>query len=264
MLSPRVKDAPSPLLVATDVDGTISDITAVPAEAHVRGDALSALSVLVACRGVYAAVISGRTMESLRSLTAALGPVYRVAEHGAFIESPDGRSLGAPLDVTPDTIDHLARLLDEPLASFPGMRVERKASGVAVHVREVSPASRQAALASLVPFEKAAREAGLSLVNGRLVVEARSSSSSKERALETVLGELPRSTFVLYAGDDTTDEGAIAFARRRGGIGIYVASAERPTPPSGADVVLAGPAAWAEMLSTLAATRASLTGPTRP
>ena len=250
----RITRAPS-LLVATDFDGTIADITIDPDGARARDDALAALSALAACPGVHLAVVSGRTMESLHERTSALASIYRVAEHGAFLEAPDGRALGASHVAPAAVLDTLVRLAEAHHARVPGMRVERKTSSVAVHVREVEPASREAAAEMLAAFREAALAAGLVVLDGRQVVEARDTHASKETALAFVLSRLPEGTFVVYAGDDTTDEGAIALARRRGGLGIYVASAERPRPNVDADVVLAGPRAWAEMLARIAAAR---------
>ncbi|MRG96776.1 trehalose-phosphatase [Polyangium spumosum] len=245
------------LLVATDFDGTIADITTEPDGARARADALSALSALAALPGVHLAVVSGRDMKSLHERTRALVSVYRVAEHGAFLEAPDGTQLGAAHVAPARVLDELVRLAEAHHARVPGMRVERKTSSVAVHVREVEPDARAAAVEMLAAFRRAARAAELVVIDGRQVVEARDPRASKETALAFVLSRLPEGTFVVYAGDDTTDEGAIALARQRGGAGIYVASAERPTPNVEADLVLPGPPAWAELLERIARARSS-------
>jgi len=250
----RAKSAPS-LLVATDFDGTIADITRAPEEAHLRDDARAALEHLASAQGVHLAIVSGRSMDSLHALTSSLGPIYRVAEHGAFITSPSGLSLAPPLDVKPEAIEHLAALATSISKTFPGARVERKSSGVSVHYREADPAHHAPLLAALEPFAKAARDEGLSMMNGRLVLEARARGPSKARALETILAELPPSTFIMYAGDDTTDEAALALAEERGGLGIYIASAERSSPLTPVSVTLESAAAWSKMLSDLAAAR---------
>lgn len=245
----------TPLLLATDFDGTIAEIVTDPDGARARDDALAALSKLATSPGVHVAVVSGRTMESLHERTSALVSIYRVAEHGAFLEAPDGSTLGATHVAPAATLDALAGLASSHRARVPGMRVERKTSSVAVHVREVAPAGREAASEMLAAFRAAALHAGLVVLEGRQVVEARDALATKETALAFVLSRLPEGTCVVYAGDDTTDEGAIALARQRGGVGIYVASAERPTPKVEADLVLPDPRAWAELLSRIATAR---------
>lgn len=249
------------LLVATDFDGTIAEIVATPDAARAREDALAALTTLARCEGVHVAVVSGRTIESLRALTASLPPVWRVAEHGAFVVRPQrgdevARSESAPHDAS--MLDELERLAERIAARFPGMRVERKAASVAVHVREVAPHDLPAATAALTgPFGARVAEFGLELMHGRQVFEARSRFSSKHAALERILTRLPPGTLPIYAGDDTTDEGAIAFARQKGGIGIYIASAERARTSVTPSAVLASPAAWAALLGEIAAQRQS-------
>ncbi len=247
------------LLVATDFDGTIAEIVTVPDAARAREDALAALTTLARSEGVHVAVISGRTIESLRALTASLPPVWRVAEHGAFVVPPPrgdevARPESAPHDVY--MLDELERLANQTAARFPGMRVERKAASVAVHVREVAPHDLVTATAALTgSFGARVTELGLELMHGRQVFEARSRFCSKHAALERILTRLPPGTLPIYAGDDTTDEGAIALARQRGGIGIYIASAERARAQVTPSAVLASPAAWAEVLQKIAAQR---------
>ncbi|MDI1447980.1 trehalose-phosphatase [Polyangium sp. 6x1] len=246
------------LLVATDFDGTISDIVREPEHARGRDDALAALSKLSVTPGVGVAVVSGRDLESLRARTAMLGSIYRVAEHGAFIEEPDGNLLRAPNGLLSDEIiDRVAHRAEAMAARVPGMRAERKVRSVAVHVREVPPASREAAAEVLAAFRELAAAEGLAVMDGRQVVEAHDPAASKDDALERLLRQFAEDTFLIYAGDDTTDEGAIALARRRGGAGIYVASAERPTPSVEADLVLPGPRAWVDMLARIASARSA-------
>jgi trehalose-phosphatase len=247
------------LLVATDFDGTIAEIVLVPDAARGRADALDALATLARAEGVHVAVISGRTIESLRALTASLPPVWRVAEHGAFIVPPqhgdeDAHAESAPHDVR--ALDELERITEKAAARFPGMRVERKSAGVAVHVREVAPHDLMAATAELTgSFAGRVAELGLELMYGRQVFEARSRSCSKHAALERILSRLPPGTLPIYAGDDTTDEGAIALAREKGGIGIYIASSERAHASVEPSAVLASPAEWAKVLGEIAAQR---------
>jgi trehalose-phosphatase len=249
------------LLVATDFDGTIAEIVPVPDAARAREDALAALATLARAEGVHVAVISGRTIESLRALTAVLPPIWRVAEHGAFVVPPQrgddvSRAESAPHDAR--AIDELERLGDRAAARFPGMRVERKSAGVAVHVREVAPHDLVAATAELTgSFGARVAELGLELMHGRQVFEARSRMCSKHAALERILSRLPPGTLPIYAGDDTTDEGAIALAKQRGGIGIYVTSSERARPSVEPSVILGSTEEWAKVLAAIAAQRQS-------
>ncbi|MDC3953156.1 trehalose-phosphatase [Polyangium jinanense] len=264
VLIARASRAPS-LLVATDFDGTIADIVREPDNARGRNDAFAALSKLASMPAVDVAVVSGRDMESLRARTAMLGRIYRIAEHGAFIEEPDGSVIRSVHGVmSHEVIDRVARRAEAMAARVPGMRAERKVRGAALHVREVEPAFRDAAAEVLAAFREIAAAEGLAVMEGRQVVEARDPAASKEDALNQLLWEFSQKTFLIYAGDDTTDEGAIALARQHDGAGIYVASAERPTPNVEADLVLPGPRAWAELLDRIAEARAAVTDRSAP
>lgn len=249
--------ASSSLLVATDLDGTIADIAHDPSRVRIRPDALAPLVRLLRAPGVHVAVISGRTMESLRALTRSLDPIDRVAEHGAFLALADGSSIDAPWLVSPAVVDRIARAAEFAAKRVPGMHIERKASCVAMHGRAVANEHRAEALSTLSSFRACVLASKMSLVEGREVVEARASRWSKADALAALIERLPERTFVVYAGDDTTDEGAIALASREHGAGVYVASEERPRPNVKVDLVVEGPAAWAAILEAIAASRSA-------
>jgi trehalose-phosphatase len=253
----RASASPS-LLVATDVDGTIADVELDPSRVHIRPDALAPLARLARAFGVHVAVISGRTMDSLRPLTRSLDPISRVAEHGAFLALADGSTLAAPLLVSPHILARVACSAESAASRVPGMRVERKLTSVAMHVRAVAAQHRAEALSTLSSFRACALAANMIVVDGREVVEARASRWSKADALAALLERLPNETFVVYAGDDTTDEGAIRLASRTHGAGIHVASEERPRANVKADLCVEGPAAWAAILEAIAEAREPL------
>jgi trehalose 6-phosphate phosphatase len=247
------------LLIATDFDGTISEITTTPGTARARQDAMLALDALARAENVDVALVSGRMLESLLRLTEALPPVWRVAEHGAFITTP-GRDGEPPVLTTPqvDTVslDNLEQLLRTIAERFPGMRIERKIMSVSAHTRAVDPEAHGDALAALAAsFVPSAAALGLEMMSGKEVLEAHSPWCSKHSALTRILEGFPADTLFIYAGDDTTDEGTIALAHARGGVGIYIASDERPTSAVEPDLTLPNPRAWAELLTAIAAQR---------
>ena len=78
-------------------------------------------------------------------------------------------------------------------------------------------------------FREWARGAGLDLIEGRCVAEARMAGSGKEGALRWLASAIGASR-VIYAGDDVTDFGALRFAAEHGR-GVFVANSERLAPP---------------------------------
>ena len=249
----RAAAAPA-LLLATDFDGTLAEIVPSPEAARAAPGALEALGRLSGAPGVHVAIVSGRSIADLSPRTAGLDGVWRVGEHGAQIAEPGGARIQEAA-VPADALDELERVASSIAAYIPGVRVERKRSALAVHWRGVAEQDRGAALAALGSWAEDARRAGLAVLEGRSVHEARGADQDKARALARVLTALPAGTTLIYAGDDTTDEPAIALARERGGVGVYVASAERPSSGVTADLVLEGPGAWVALLAELAERR---------
>jgi trehalose-phosphatase len=248
--------AASSLLVGSDYDGTLSEIAP---NADLARPALGAREVierLARAPGVAVAIVSGRTMESLQAQLGSMPGIWYIAEHGARIQAPGGVAFAEP-DTHPDpaVVAALGADAERIAERWPGVRVERKSTSVAIHVRDVPEAERPAALATLSSWRAASIAAGFAVIDGRQVVEARGSRRAKAGALETIARSMPSFTELVYAGDDTTDIDALAFVHARGGAALYVASTERPHPGCSVDATLGGPADWVRLLEQLADAR---------
>ncbi|WP_437591636.1 trehalose-phosphatase [Sorangium sp. So ce1000] len=255
----RAAAAPS-LLLATDFDGTISEITPVAAGGAVAAPlALGALGALSRAPGTAVAIVTGRTIHDVAARTAALGAVWRVGEHGAEIAAPGGE-LVYRADAPAGALDALEREAGEVVRRVPALRVERKRCSIALHWRLVSTEDRPAVFDALGAWADAAARRGCVVMRGRSIHEARDAAHDKGGALAFLLARLPPGTLAVYAGDDTTDEPAIAYARAIGGAGVYIASSERPDTAVEPDLTLGGPGAWIAFLEELAARRGRLAG----
>ncbi len=252
----RILRAPA-LLVATDYDGTIAEIADTPESARALPGALGALATLSRLPSVAVAVVSGRTLDSLRERTSSLSGIWRGAEHGMILESPSLDRLRLGHFVSAEALDLLERAARIVEAATAGIRVERKKSGVALHYRGVPGVDANSV--RLAPFRHAARHLGFSLLAGRKMVEARPSEPSKGTALAAIFARLAKGTLPIYAGDDRTDESAFACISEAGGLGFFIDSEEREGVPPHVDAVLPGPSAWVEMLNTIARSRDRLT-----
>lgn len=259
----RAAAAPS-LLLATDFDGTISEIAAVSGGAVAEPGAIEALKALSRAPGTTVALVSGRTIHDVTARTAALEAAWRVGEHGAEIAAPGG-ALVYQAEALAEALDALERDADEIARRVPAFWVQRKRCSLALHWRLVSADDRPAAFDALEVWSDAARRKGLVVMKGRSIHEARDAAHDKGGALSFLLARLPPGTLVVYAGDDTTDEPALAFARASGGVGVYIASAERPDAGVEPDLTLGDPGAWIALLKELAVRRGGLTSaPLRP
>ncbi|KYF52945.1 trehalose phosphatase, partial [Sorangium cellulosum] len=198
----RAAAAPS-LLLATDFDGTIAEITMVSGGAAAAPVALQALRALSRAPATAVAIVTGRTIHDVAARTAALGAVWRVGEHGAEIAAPGGE-LVYKAEAPVEALDALERDADEIARRVPALWVERKRCSIALHWRLVAAEDRPAAFAAIEVWAGAARRRGLVVMEGRSIHEARGAANDKGVALSSLMARLPPGTLIVYAGDDTT------------------------------------------------------------
>lgn len=202
----RLATSPS-LIVATDFDGTISPIVPKPAQARMLGRARQALEVLSAAPDVDVALFSGRSLDSLKQVGAYSEDWIVSGSHGAEVtglnDTVDG-PLGGPITSAESAkLARLQRRLQRVFGREPGVRLERKPFGIAVHTRQVRDAQRAEEL--LDAATALAEELGVELRHGKQVREFTVRPTSKADVLQQVR-EVQPDTPVLYLGDDTTDE----------------------------------------------------------
>jgi trehalose 6-phosphate phosphatase len=136
--------------------------------------------------------------------------------------------------------------------------VEDKGVSVAVHYRQArDPVSARAAL--MVALQPVATDAGLELIEGKMVLElVPPDRPLKGGAVERLVGEHALEA-LLYAGDDHADLAAFAALDRLSAsedidVAVRVAVRGPETPPAlieAADVVAEGPEGLVDLLRTL-------------
>ena len=167
------------------------------------------------------ALLSGRSLADVRSylhpLEVAAGGSHglelaHASETAVTVQSPPGLA-GA--------IVELKRLeLDQP-----GVIIEEKPGGVAVHYRQAPGA--EATCREMA--ERIAADTGMALQPGKMVVELKHPVTDKGKAMKRFMEAPPFvGTLPVFIGDDLTDEDGFESARELGGAGILVGS-ERPT-----------------------------------
>ncbi len=206
----RAAQVPS-LLVTSDFDGTLAPIVNNPADARPLPDAAETLVALSACPDTAAALISGRALDVLRTLSGMPDSVHLVGSHGAEFDS----GFAHPIDES--LLTTIAHGLHTIAAARPGVTVELKPASVALHVRNALPDDAAAALAEA---RDASQAWNAQLTEGKAVLEFAVISTDKGEAVDILRAEHNAST-VVYFGDDVTDEKA--FRRMRDGdIGVKV------------------------------------------
>ena len=227
-LFPRTVAVPFGLF--TDIDGTISEIVAVPEAATVTPGCRSALESL-AHRLAVVAVVSGRDVHSARRMVEVEGAVY-VGNHG--LERWHRGELRVTPEAVPyrDRIEEAAEQLRQRL-NLPGVQVEGKGVGIMVHYRSaedwdsvrlvIRSAIQELGIAKWLEVQPG--KAGLDL---RLPIGVDKGTAISDLAQEYRLGG------AIVLGDDMTDvDGFRAVGRlaEEGDfLGVSVAVVGRETP----------------------------------
>ena len=203
------------LLVACDYDGTLAPIVLDPERALPLPESVGALRSLAVLHETTAAVISGRALRDLATLSRLPGEVHLVGSHGSefdvgFVHALDAGARGL--------LRRLTGAVEALVAGVAGVVLEVKPASVAVHVRQAGPGDAEAVLTA-VRSGPAAWE-GVQVTEGKSVIELAVVTTDKGHALD-VLRHQVGATAAVFLGDDVTDEKA--FARLSGpDVGIKV------------------------------------------
>lgn len=191
-----------------DFDGTLSDIVDDPDAARPVAGATEALAKLA--DGCPVAVLSGRDLADVTNRVGVPG-IWYAGSHGFELTAPDGthHQNDAAAAAIPVLEQAAARLRDQ-LGGIPGVVVEHKRFGVAVHYRN---AERDRVGEVLAAVRAAGRRDALRVTTGREVIELRPDLDwDKGKTLRWVIDHLHQagsgSLTPVYLGDDITDEDA--------------------------------------------------------
>ncbi len=207
------------LLVACDYDGTLAPIVEDPDCALPRPESVTALRALASLTATTVAVISGRALRDLATLSRLPAEVHLVGSHGSefdvgFVHAlePAARTLREELHTE----------LERLLADAKGVSLEAKPASVAVHVRRAEPEVGERVF-SAVRAGPCTWD-GVQVTEGKSVIELAVVQTDKGHALDLLRHQAGASAAV-FLGDDVTDEKA--FARLAGpDIGVKVGAGE--------------------------------------
>jgi trehalose 6-phosphate phosphatase len=240
------------LLVALDFDGTLSPLEDEPMDARMLPAARAAVDALVAAPGTMVALVSGRSLSDLR-IIAEHGddsPLLLAGSHGAEFWVPGEGAVTHDDDPADAALrDELRAHAEQATAGIEGVWIEPKRFGFGVHTRKASPAG--AAEANRVVDALVAAEAPhWRRRTGHNIVEYAFRHEGKDSAIAE-LRERTDASAVLFAGDDVTDEDALA-SLGADDLGVRVGE-----PPTAATVCVPDIPAMAELLAVIAGERAS-------
>jgi trehalose 6-phosphate phosphatase len=198
-----------------DFDGTVVDIAPQPGAVVVPHGLVDVLGALGERLGGGLALISGRPIEQI---DAFLRPLRLPAAgvHGLERRGADGTMTLLSTHPLQRVEEAAGALADK----FPQLLIETKRGSVALHYRQ---APELAALCLETMKAAVAESPGLTLLPGKMVLEAKPGGTSKGVAIEAFLKEPPfAGRRPVFIGDDLTDEVGFSLVQRLGGIGVKV------------------------------------------
>jgi trehalose 6-phosphate phosphatase len=235
-------DAPHHALFL-DFDGTLVDIAPRPDAIVVHPDLSAILLRLKDRLGGALAIVTGR---SVGVIDAELAPArFDVAGlHGAEM-----RVAGNSLEAAPpcDAVRESVARLQAAIAGRPGLLVEDKGRGVALHWRLAPHLADDAVM--LMSAEVEQLGPAFRLQAGKSVLELLPANANKGAAIATLLRHAPyRGRVPVFIGDDVTDEHGFEVVDNAGGLSVRVGAG-----PSRAARRIATPAALLRCLDHWAA-----------
>ncbi len=198
-----------------DFDGTLVEIAADPAAVQVSSELRSLLTLLQERLDGRVAILTGRAANDVESM---LQPVRMVlgGSHGLETRINGASAVRAE---RPHGLDQALEKLRALQQRYPGVLIEDKPLGVALHYRQ-APEAEEACRTAVT---EAALTCGLELQPGKMVFELKPPGGNKGAALLSMMDEPPfAGTVPVFLGDDLTDEAGFEAARRLGGAGVLI------------------------------------------
>jgi len=202
-----------------DLDGTLLEIAPTPELVVVPPGLPDLLTNVHGQLGGAVAIVTGRPIGVIDRL---LAPFHASAagEHGVALRYQDGTVEEMPKGLAvPDTWRDALKAAAE---RWPGVLVEPKPHGVAVHYRLVPERGNDVwrLVRALVPQD----HPWFRLIPAREAVEIGPRAASKGHAVERLMAQAPfQGRRPIFVGDDFTDEAGMEAARQFGGEGLRVA-----------------------------------------
>ena len=226
-----------------DVDGTLIELADHPGAVAVDPDLTSLLGRLRTAAGGAVALISGRTIADLDRLFG--DPTLPLAGlHGC-----ERRDASGEMHIAPVAVEQLSPVragLQRMVARHPGLMLEDKGAGLALHFLKVRELERE--LRAEVSLLAAPLVPHFALLDGHAVIEVKPAAHTKDSAVSAFLAETPfRGRVPIFIGDDQTDYAGFAAVRRFDGLAVAVG------PRVKSEWWLSGPAAVRQWLEQLAA-----------
>lgn len=227
-LKASIRDADI-LLLLLDYDGTLMPIAGRPKDAIPTARLIGLLRRLERAPGVICAIVTGRTIRSIRRLLP-LRHTWFVGIHGVNIALGRGRS--RRLVEVARARAAIARVIRRVRAAIDSsFTMENKRYALSLHTRLAEPAkTRRAVRTFLAAMDTHVRLGVLEIVWCKGAVEARPAGANKGIVPDAILRIHPgKKAFCVAMGDDHTDEDLFRSVRARGTGAAIIIADRHPT-----------------------------------
>lgn len=198
------------LLFSLDFDGTLAPIVDRPDDAILPGPTAEVLRELFQVPGVTVSIVSGRSLDDIRSRVGIDGLIYS-GNHGLEIEGPGIRFVHSQAIALGELLRPITEQVARAASSLDGIEVEWKHLTVSIHYRRASVFARRK-LVEIMRKSPLGRDPRFIVREGKKVYEIRPRISwNKSDAIRLIqkrrnLGD----ALLVLAGDDATDEDAFS------------------------------------------------------
>lgn len=216
----QIAEAPA-LLICLDYDGTLTPIVKNPEKGVLNASGKKLLQTLKKLPGIKIALLSGRSLGSLKKMVRIPGIVY-AGNHGFELDGFKMKRVHPAALAAKSTMTRIAKKLKDNYRTLPGILIENKTYSLSIHYRRIPsseiPSAKSILLRTLRPFLKRSKVA---MTDGKKVWEIRPAAEwNKGTTLvwlfARIFAERPGHIHPIYIGDDLTDEDAFKVLKKRG------------------------------------------------
>lgn len=222
------RDFLAPVALFLDFDGTLSPIASIPSLARPVPGLRKILQQLSRNSRIRIAIISGRSLEDIKKKISVPGLIY-AGNHGLELSSGSFQLIHPSAQKKIPLMNEIAQRLKSVIQSVAGALLEHKTLTLSVHYRRVEKTKREHLQnAVLKTVSHYLEEDLIKITWGKCVLEIRPNVRWDKAALIRWLllrkhkFGIPKKPFLVYFGDDETDESAFSEINQKGGLSVKV------------------------------------------